>query len=196
MRRNQEVYRQFCARINYILGEFPFAEPGKIYKEFGPDGRLHSLNGFAMRTHHFVASYINGLRHGVFADRFGTIIYFYKDVLVPRKYILDPQSLTFEAVMSHPNVEVRRVGCDIYGFERMLKEAKFKVLNRYKDKHGHENLLLETNLRKKDAQEIDLVKVIRVIDTSTQKAAFLQVPPEMKECKEAIAWTLYMSKDE
>lgn len=190
-----EKQKKFFGRLKYVLGEFPFLEKGQppiIKKIRMNDGKMvyHSETDFAYRSHNVCASYVNGRQHGIYADRCGTIMYHFKGVLVPPHYILDPSSLKWEEVSEHPNAEVRRVGCEIYGFDRMMDEKLFTILD--KDKKGNQLLCRKT----KDGD----VKVIRVLDGTVhngeRKIYFLNVPPEMTKCHDAIAWTFYKKPEE
>lgn len=190
MRKNQQYYRQFLSKIRYITQEFPFTD-GEVICLRNEIGQIHSLDGFAIRTRNFVASYINGLRHGVYADKSGTLLYYYKSILVPRLYILDAKSLSLDDILSEKNVEIRRIGCEIYGFDRMMREGKFEILD--EDEFG--NILLSRQIGKGNEELVNM-KIVKVIDSTSGKEAFLQVPPEMKRVRQAIAWTFMKTEEE
>lgn len=186
--------RRWFGRVRYIQGEWPFlSKPGKPVEIRNDDKQLHCATGPAIRTYTYIAHYENGRKHGVHATRWGSLSYYFKGVLVPPKYILEPEKLTFEEVISHPNAEIRRVGCEAYGFDRMEKEKKFELLDH--DEETGAKLLKCTCLAKNDEPLV----IVKVLDgtpdaSGNRKVYTLQVPPDSKRCKEAIAWTFYKNE--
>jgi hypothetical protein len=167
-----------------ISKEYPFT-PKRVEKR-NIEGQLHSEIGPAVTTSTFCSWYFNGRKHGLYVDIFGSKVYYYNNVIVPSHYITDPKSVTVDEILNHPNQEVRYAGLEIYGFERMIQEGHFKVVHH--DKNIDARLLrFEKNLQ----EPLCLVQVTNAspeIDGHYKKY-FLKVPPTIKTCKEAIAWT-------
>ncbi len=183
--------RSWIARLRFIRGEFPFlTEIGRIIRLRNSEGVLHHDSAPAYRSYTQITYYQNGQRHGIDADRFGSIACYYKGTLVPQKYILNPHGLTFDEIISHSNTEVRRIGCEIYGFERMLEEERFDVIDYDEETDAY---LLKITLETADREDINLVKVVDGTHGfgPEKKEYFLQVPPNITTCKSAIAWTFY-----
>ncbi len=160
-------------------------------------GRLHCETGPAYISPTFVCSYIEGRRHGVFADIYGTVLNYFRGILVPRKYATHPEQLTIEEVLKNPNTEVRYAGLEIYGYDRMCREGHLKVL--HKDKKTHAELLQFKGDKTTTLEEpITLVKVRNSTPEydGSYKFYYLSVPPASKTCAEAIAWTFRKDVDD
>lgn len=184
--------KRWLKLVNEIHDQYDFAPVGKVIEKRNVIGLLHSETEPAYVTYHMLSYWHNGRRHGPNVCRYGTRTYFFKDVLVPPRYILEPDTLTFEEVIKHPNTEVRRVGCEIYGFNRMIEEGKFKCVEEDKNTGA---ILLSVKLDKNE--EMKIVKVLDgTVHEGVRKEYFLQVPPRMKTCHEAIAWTFYKTPEE
>ena len=78
---------------------------------------------------------------------------------------------------------MRRVLLERFGLDRFLREANAEVLDADRDAGGERKLL-----RVAMAGDEDLVCVL-VHCPSTGHQYILRVPPTMKTCREAIAWT-------
>ncbi len=198
MKSNQLAKDQLCAKQERNRQQFDFALHGQRIESRNAEGQLHCEDGPALRTFTFVAYYIDGQRHGPIADIYGSLAYFYKNMRVPQKFHLHPEQLTFEEIITHPNAEVRRAGCEIYGFERMIDEGKFELINADDETKAK---LFKAHISA-DGEEPEELTIVRVIDgtphpkTGVCKEYILPVPHRMKTCKEAIAWTFYKDEEE
>jgi len=178
--------QKWLGRLKFIRGEYPF---GPIEKTYDDEGRLHSETKPAYISPTRITWYVEGRRNGVDADIFGSISYYFKDILVPPQYVLNPESVTFNEIIKHKNSEVRRIGLEIYGFERMIKEKKLKEI------HSHElGTLYKANIKNLE----EPVVVVQVTDATDvpgigHRKYILQVPPNMKRADEAVAWTFRKS---
>ena len=180
----QWLYNLEEVRRNNLFG--PMQMKRDIYN------RLHCETGPAFITPTVVCHYIEGRRHGVYADIWGTEMYYFRNILIPKKYATHPETLTVEGILTHPNTEVRYAGLEIYGYDRMEQEGSFKVLHIDKKKGSK---LLQFSSKTLEVP----ITVVKVINSTpepdgTRKPYFLRVPPEMKTCAEAVAWTF--RKDE
>ena len=191
------AFDKWIGRLKYIEGEFGFLKTvGSVHYLRNEEGNLHSDTKPAYVSCTRVTHYQDGRKHGIDVDIFGSISYYFQGVLVPSKYVLRPHELTFDEIISHNNTEVRRIGCEIYGFDRMLEENKFSVLHQDVDKWGRDRFLLEAVLP--TDEHINLVKVVDGTHNSEPEIQeyFMKVPPDVKDCQTAVAWTFRMTPEE
>ena len=185
-------FEKWQSRVRGIRSLYPF---GPLTLKRDDIGRLHSDDGPAYISPLRCTWYQEGKKHGLDVDAFGSTCFYYENILVPPRYVNDPESLTFEEVMSHKNTEVRYVGMQIYGYKRMREEGKFKILDADVASDGSERELLQCEGVFTDPngtrEPIVLVKVVNSSPNpdGTFKPYFLKVPPDMKTCQEAVAWT-------
>lgn len=182
---------KWLARVRFIQGEYGklFGPVRYLYNE---DGQLQDKNGEpAIRTPHRITHYRNGMRHGIDVDRFGTMLYYFNGVLVPNKYLRNPEALTIEEILKHPNTEVRRVGMEIYGFDRLIEEERATIID--EDDKGQQLLSIDI----KDSNPMTMVRVLdgTPLPNGEREVYFLQVPPDMKRVKQAVAWTFYRNEE-
>jgi len=168
--------------LQTIRKEYPFG-PLKLIKN--PQGQLHCETGPAYISTTSCIWYLNGQRHGRYIDIWGTVLYYFRNVLIPKHYAEEPWNLEIEEIIKNPNAEVRCAGLEIYGWERLSKEKLLKRINTDKETGA------ELYHGMFGDQPICLVKVINSTpdQDGKRKAYFLQVPPDTKTCKQAIAWT-------
>ena len=107
-------------------------------------------------------------------------------VLIPTRWYLKPETLTLEEIFNHNNSEVRYVGVRLYGLDRLLKSGKINIINVDADK---EQILFTI-----EDIFIEPVCIIKVVNSTPEpdgsfKEVFLTVPPDMKSCQQAVAWT-------
>jgi len=174
--------------------EEPFLpEAGPPELTYNEEDQLHSINGPAYRAHNRCIWYENGQKHGKDLDWYGSVNFYFRGVLIPPKYIKDPDSLTAKEILNHQNAEVRRVGLEIYGFDKLRDEGQLKVISKDKDT-GAQLLGIDIEDDFNDDNQAKPARFVRVLDSTPrddgyQKPYFLRVPPDMQNCKEAIAWT-------
>jgi hypothetical protein len=176
-------------------------EKVKANPNFGPlqefkneEGRYHRDDAPAYISPTTLISYQDGRKHGVCMDIWGSETYFYEDVMIPPSYMLHPEKLKFEDLLKHPNSEVRAVGLKIYGFERMLNEDLLTVVEIEKDTNY---MLLKWEADNLE-ESFGLVRVFNgtVNADGTRDIYYLIVPPNMRNVREAVAWTFYKEPDE
>lgn len=68
-------YEAWVARLKFFSGEFNFGPVKRILNE---DGRLHCDTGPAYVSPTRIMWYKNGRQHGMDADKFGSILYYYE----------------------------------------------------------------------------------------------------------------------
>lgn len=183
-------YEAWKARLLYFKDEFPF---GPIKKYTNEDGRLHRDDGPAYISPTRIIWYKNGRKHGIDADKYGSIFYYYEDIRIPAHYWKKPNSLTIKEVLSHENAEVRYVGMKIIGMENVINNSCSKIIHRDDEKNQI--------LFKIDGIFSDPVCFVKVVNSTQEpdgsyKNYFIAVPPTMKTCKEAVAWTFRLEEND
>jgi len=178
------------ARLDYMGKEFPFTTPEEGIKTIRNEvNNLHADHEPAWRSPTRIIWYQDGRKHGVDADRFGSIHYYYENIRIPPKYhqaISNPELLTLEEVLKNPNQEVRYVGMRIVGFDRVMQSKNCKII--HKDE-STDQILFEIK-----GVFDEPIKYVRVWNSTPEidgsfKPYYLSVPPEMKRCRQAVAWT-------
>lgn len=184
--------KTWLKHVHEIADSYPFLdEPGPSMVVRNEEGRLHNEVGPAFRSYTTVQHWQDGRKHGVQVTRYGSKCYFFKGVLVPQHYVEDPKNLTLDEVVEHRNTEVRRVGCEIYGFDRMITEGKFKEIDH--DQKTRARLLQSSVIGDND----EALTIVKVFDgTDPDKSYILQVPPRMTKVHDAIAWTFHKEPQE
>ena len=188
-------FEAWKARLDYMAKDFPFTSKG-IVKLTNEIGNLHSDTEPAWRSPTRVIWYKDGRKHGIDADKFGSITYYYENIRIPPKFhqaVSNPDLLSVEEVLTHPNTECRYVGIKIIGHEKIRKSKKCKLID-VCDKTGMELFSISDIF-------VDPILYIKVINSTmepdgTYKNYYLCVPPNMKTCKEAVAWTFRMEESE
>jgi Domain of unknown function (DUF6745) len=104
-------------------------------------------------------------------------------VPVSDRVAFNPETITVAEILKERNLTVRRVLIERVGMEWFLEHANATVLDSDRD-GGGQRRLLRVSL---DGEE-DLV-CVQVRCPSTAKQYFLRVPPDMRTCQQAIAWT-------
>jgi len=178
------------ARLNYMKTDFPF---GPIQRKTNEEGRLHADGEPAFISPTRITYYQNGRKHGIDADIFGTIHYYFDNIRIPPNYYTKPESLTVEEVLGHPNAEVRYVGMKALGMEKVLAHKKTKVVHRDEEKG-----MVLFRINGVFDEPVSYLKVVNSTaePDGTFKNYYLCVPPTMKTCREAVAWTFNMKDSE
>lgn len=176
-------FEAWRSRLDYFSKEFPFGQMQTFRNE---DGRLHRDDGPAYISPTRIAHYINGRRHGIDADKHGSITYYYENIRVPPHYCTKPEALTIDDVLSHPNAEVRYVGMRIIGLEKVMADKRTRII----DSDESKGMVLFQF----DGGLSEPVSYLKVVNSTMEpdgsfKNYYLCVPPNMKKCKQAVAWT-------
>jgi len=180
------IRKQWEDRMQFILDEFAFGP----YREFrDADNRPHRVDGPAIISPTKVSYYIEGRRHGPEVDIGGTIIYYFKNVIVPKRFYLTPETVTVEEILRCKNAEVRRIGLEVYGFERMIQEGRFRLVDEHKDSGAC--LYMFIDKKKHFEENVCIIKVLdgSMNDHGERREYILQVPPNTKTAWEAVSWT-------
>lgn len=116
--------------------------------------------------------------------RDGFDLYFIKGIGVEKRWVTDPGSLSVEEILNQDNIEVRRTMIELLGYEKFCQKANFKLLDEDVDGGGQKRKLLRLDQRNDEA-----IVLVNVNDPSTGRSYYLRVPPAMKTCSQAVAWT-------
>ena len=176
------------ARLDYMAGEHPFSKEG-VLRLHDDEGRLHCDDGPAWISPTRVIWYKHGRKHGVDADIHGTLHHYYENVRIPplfHRAIRQPGLLTVQEVLGHPNAECRYVGIRILGLDRIRKDPRCRLVDLC-PKTGMELFTIQGIFR-------DPVCYLKVVNATpeadgSRKPYFLCVPPTLRTCAEAVAWT-------
>ena len=105
----------------------------------------------------------------------------WRGTTVPGHWIVGSKKPTAKEVLSHANVEVRRSGCEIIGWDAVLTELNASMV----DSHPNPEIgdLFEVNLP--DAGKERFIRV----RCGTGRTFVLPVPPSCRTALEANAWT-------
>lgn len=136
------------------------------------EGRLHNTTGPAVE-------WANG-------DKY----YLITGITVPKEWVEDPSSITAKTILEQRNVELRRILLSLKGLEAFAKEANSEVIDQDIDGGGEPRRLLR--IPQRDDEDIYL---LHYSDASQNKEGFLRVPPTMRTCHEAVAWTFGVEPD-
>ena len=96
------------------------------------------------------------------------------------------KTLTARDMISCENLEIRQVLLRKYGYEKFVNELK--GIRVHSDKFGE---LIKLNWKKKE-----MMKFVKVKDASTDRVYIIRVPPNVKTCKEGVAWTFGLREEE
>jgi hypothetical protein len=107
----------------------------------------------------------------------------WRGVPVEERIAFRPETITVAEVLGERNAELRRVLLERFGFDRFMVEAGAAVVDRDRDAGGERQLL-----RLKLEDDEDLV-CVAVNCPSTARRYLLRVPPAMRTCRQAVAWT-------
>jgi hypothetical protein len=107
----------------------------------------------------------------------------WRGVPVDERIAFRPETLRHDEVLAEGNAERRRVMLERYGLDRFMADAGADILDEDRDAGGPRRLLR----LKLDGDE-DLV-CVTVVCPSTARQFVLRVPPAMRTCRQAVAWT-------
>jgi hypothetical protein len=156
------------------------------------NGKLGSLDGPAVRTS-------SGLRQWLVDGRLhrsdgpavetasGTKMWYWRGVRVPSHVIESPRARSPLEILKEPNAEIRRASLEAYGLQEALTEllaSKKAVI--VHEQPGLRRLIRITEIKDTDGEHPTYVEVRC---PSTGRMYHLRVPPSVRTCMEAVAWT-------
>jgi hypothetical protein len=107
----------------------------------------------------------------------------WRGVAVSAQVAFFAETLAADQILGESNAEVRRVMIERVGFERLLQRVKAEVVHEDRDAGGQRQLL---RVRLKDDEDLVCVSVRC---PSTGRHYIIRVPPGMRTCHQAVAWT-------
>ena len=107
----------------------------------------------------------------------------WRGVPIDERIAFRPEAISGSELLAERNAERRRVMLERVGFERFLAEVEAETLHEDSDPGGPRRLL-----RVVMEGDEDLV-IVAVRCPSTDRQFLLRVPPDMKSCHQAVAWT-------
>lgn len=123
-----------------------------------------------------------------YADGCG--VYSIHGMTVDPKIILAPETLTVEEIITHYNLEIRRVMLERYGIEKFIQVSGAEHIN--EDEYG---VLYRMPMK------YDPFNMVRVLNRTpevdgTFRTYFIAVPPNTKTAREGVAWSFQMESDD
>jgi hypothetical protein len=152
-------FRSFC-----VVSE----RPNEFHVDDG--GRLHHGSSAALR----------------FSDGFG--VYMWHGTQVPEDWIMHPDTVNGADVLTTKNVEERRAGFEIFGYDRVLRSAGARTID--KNENPQIGELLEVLMPYGGS-----LRFLRV-RCGTGREFVLQVPPDVPTALAANAWTYALEPHE
>lgn len=170
----------------YVDGLRYFNPFGPISYKTNELGNYHADNEPAWISPTRVIWFKDGKRHGPDIDIWGSITYYYENIMIPKKYYVEPENVTLQDILQETNLEIRYVGLKLLSYEKLTQSGK--VID-YNEK-GYELIEVEGVFSTP-------VKVLKCVNSTpeidgTYKIYLLFVPPEMTTCQDAVAWTFYL----
>ena len=130
---------------------------------FDDQDQLHSSDGMAL----------------AYPD--GSGLYMWHGVTVPKEVILCPDALMPFDILHERNVEVRRIMIERYGVDHLLAKTHPQCLD---VDQGGQRALYQLRLSHDEP-----IVAVKVRCPSTNQVYFLRVPPAIRTCRAAVAWT-------
>lgn len=107
----------------------------------------------------------------------------WRGVAIDERIAFAPETISAGEVLEERNAELRRVKLERMGFERFLAESEPEVLDSDTDRGG------ERKLYRVPLEGDEPLVCVSVNCPSTGRHYLLRVPPGMRSCRQAIAWT-------
>lgn len=136
-------------------------------------GYLHSLQGPAHEWEDGVKEYrVHGVR-------------------IAPEFLFGPRDVPVAEILQEPNVERRRVMLDLIDRERLVSEADVIIIDRDVDGANQPRRLFQIDIPSELNGFTDYERwmFVEVRCPSTGHVHLLRVPPEIRECARAVAWT-------
>ena len=130
------------------------------------------------------------------AWRDGCSLWYVHGVQVSRQIVDAPETLTPGQILGEPNVPLRRVMIDRFGADRLVLTTNSEIVDQDQDRLGRPRLL--RRLRIPGDENIVMVQVVNATPDPEgwNRLHLLRVPPTVRSCAEAVAWTFGMEASE
>jgi hypothetical protein len=134
---------------------------------------------------------IGGTKITSLPESLGGVAIRWRGVPVTPQIAFFPETLKGPEILAERNTELRRVMIERVGFEKFLSEVQAQVLDADRDPGGERKLI-----RVQLADDEPIV-IVSVHCPSTSRHYLIRVPPSMRSCRQAVAWTAgYDNPDE
>lgn len=138
-----------------------------------PRNRLHRVDGPAIESDERIEWWVDSRRHcdhgPAVVTANGTVLYYWRGVMVPRAVIMEPRSKKPNEIILIENIEVRRAWMEAYGMDDFMKNMKHKVI--HEDKKS-DRLLVKLDLPKSgdrdNSMEDDFMLLVRVKNSTAE----------------------------
>jgi hypothetical protein len=107
----------------------------------------------------------------------------WRGVSVTDRIAFEPQSMTGQDILQLDNAELRRVMIERIGYETFIEQVGGLVKDKDSDPGGDRQLI------QVPFDDDEPLMVLKVTCPSTGRIYVLRVPPYMRSCKQAAAWT-------
>lgn len=115
-------------------------------------------------------------------------VYMWHGVRIPADWIENRSSITPEVALTHPNMEQRRVACEMLGWDNILDLVPNRVIDT--DPDPYIGQLIEVDL-----PELGTERFLRVTCGTGRKFA-IPVPPDVETALDANSWTYGVAANE
>lgn len=175
----------------------------ELYRD--ESNNLHRDVGPAVVTPHLIQYVVNNRLHradgpAVITSN-GTKTYYWKGIFIEPALWKSKDTISAAEVFAIKNIELRRCMIEMIGYEAFIARAGNKIKVIHEDKKTGA-ILYSCQMPEEGSEALVVVKVIDgtpVQDENgniTRKKYFIRVPPTMKNCSHAIAWTFEMEPEE
>jgi len=104
-------------------------------------------------------------------------------VPINQQIAFHPETIPAQSILEEPNSELRRVMLARVGFQKFFQEVDAEILDTDQDPGGQRQLL------RVPLEDDEALVCVSVNCPSTARQYLIRVPPLMKTCHQAIAWT-------
>jgi len=119
--------------------------------------------------------------------RDGWGFYAWHGTKVPEYVITTPkEQITKEVWLKEENQEIKRCLVEKVGYDKFMEWFKPATIDTWADYKLHRIF------EQVDGEEL---RLLQMKDTSTERIYFLRVPPTVKTCREAVAWSFQLDAD-
>ena len=99
---------------------------------------------------------------------------------------MHPEKIDADDVLKEGNAEIARVKLERLTVPNFIAQSKAQTIDHDIDRQGYPRNLLSINMPNDPDR---FLKVVQVTCPSTKREYMLRVPPNIRTCPEAVAWT-------
>jgi hypothetical protein len=109
--------------------------------------------------------------------------YYSRGTVIPARFVEKRDEITVGEIKKQYNAELRRILCELYGWERFLRDAGAEKVHR----DGFGTLWRVNDGGRETAMYVEVENA--TAENGRRRRFFLRVPPTMRTAHEAVAWT-------